>query len=67
MRTTLSYAQQIASGLAAAHDRGIVHRVLKPENIFVTSDGRVKWELVLVPDRELHGSRGRRGWGCLGG
>jgi Tol biopolymer transport system component len=41
-RLALDYAIQIASGLAAGHDRGIVHRDIKPENVFVTKDGRIK-------------------------
>jgi serine/threonine-protein kinase len=34
-------ARELASGLAAAHDAGVVHRDLKPENIIVANDGRV--------------------------
>lgn len=38
----LSLAEQIATGLAAAHDGGILHRDLKPENILVSNSGLAK-------------------------
>jgi eukaryotic-like serine/threonine-protein kinase len=41
-RKAIDFAAQVASGLAAAHEKGIVHRDLKPENLFLTRDGRAK-------------------------
>ena len=41
-RETFDIATQIASGLAAAHTTGLVHRDVKPENVFITKRGLVK-------------------------
>ena len=40
--TIVDVARQIADGLDAAHSHGIVHRDVKPANVFVTADGTAK-------------------------
>lgn len=38
----LKFAIQITEGLHAAHQKGIIHRDVKPSNIFVTTEGQAK-------------------------
>lgn len=39
---TLEFSIQIARALAHAHDKGIIHRDIKPQNIMLLEDGRIK-------------------------
>jgi serine/threonine-protein kinase len=40
--TALEIMTGVLDGLAAAHASGIVHRDVKPENVLLTADGRIK-------------------------
>jgi len=42
LEESLSIALQIAEAVAAAHDRDVIHRDLKPGNIKITPEGKVK-------------------------
>ncbi|MBN1588140.1 MAG: serine/threonine protein kinase [Pirellulales bacterium] len=42
MQTAASIISQVAKGLEHAHDRGLIHRDVKPGNVLVTPDGRAK-------------------------
>jgi eukaryotic-like serine/threonine-protein kinase len=41
-RESLDIIESVLAGLAAAHRAGIVHRDVKPENVLLSGDGRVK-------------------------
>lgn len=42
VREALNISIQIASGLSAAHQNRIIHRDIKPQNIIMSRDGKVK-------------------------
>ncbi|MEJ2511651.1 MAG: serine/threonine-protein kinase, partial [Anaerolineales bacterium] len=42
IKETINYSMQIAEGLEAAHQKGIVHRDIKSQNIMITNEGKVK-------------------------
>ena len=42
VETAVQYGLAVAEGLAAAHRAGVVHHDVKPENVMITRDGRIK-------------------------
>ena len=41
-RKALEVGVEISEGLSSAHGKGVVHRDLKPDNVFLADDGQVK-------------------------
>ena len=42
IKESIGIAIQVASGIAAAHEQHIIHRDIKPQNMIVSRDGKVK-------------------------
>jgi serine/threonine-protein kinase len=59
----LEIARKLCAGVAAAHERGVIHRDLKPQNIMLNKRGEViimDFGLAAVAD-QLHGPEARNG------
>lgn len=53
----LDLVQQLGSGLAAAHEEGIIHRDIKPQNVFRHEEGRQRiWKILDFGISRLAGS-----------
>ena len=42
VKEAVSIAIQVSMGIEAAHNKGIIHRDIKPQNIIISRDGKVK-------------------------
>ena len=42
IKESIGIAVQVAQGIGAAHQRGIIHRDVKPQNMILAGDGKVK-------------------------
>ena len=67
IQQTAAFAHQLLDVLAAAHAKGIVHRDIKPDNLFVTADGRLRvLDFGIARMRDASGSSATRTGGVMG-
>ena len=56
VRRALEIALQVARGLAFAHEHGLVHRDVKPQNVILNGDGRAKvTDFGIARSRDIQG------------
>ena len=59
MTFAVQVGSDVAEALMEAHEKGLIHRDVKPANIVITSNGVKLLGLGLTPDKEIAGSTSR--------
>ena len=65
VREAVGISLQVAAGLEAAHNNGIIHRDVKPQNIIISTDGTAKVADFGIARAQRHDQFQRHGVGPL--